>query len=58
MPSETRECYFEEDARRELGPLARRSAGVALYTVRGEPGSGLWRKPILLEKQGDVIELD
>jgi hypothetical protein len=57
-PTEVRECYFEEDARREMEIMARRSSGVALYRVKGEPLSGLWGKPKLIARQGDVLELD
>ena len=57
-PTEVRECYFEEDARREMKVLARRSLGVALYRVRGEPLSGLWGKPTLIARQGEILVLD
>ncbi|PIB91395.1 hypothetical protein CSW62_07280 [Caulobacter sp. FWC2] len=57
-PTEVRECYFEEEARREMQVLARRSSGVALYRVRGEPLSGLWGKPRLIERQGEILALD
>jgi len=57
-PTEVRECYFEEDARREMESLARRSSGVALYRVRGEPLSGLWGKPRLIEQTGEILALD
>ena len=58
MPTEAKECYFEEDARREMQILARRSSGVALYRVRGEPLSGLWGKPRLIERRGEILALD
>lgn len=58
VPSESREHYFEGEARRVMGSLARRSAGVALYRVRGEPGSGLWCHPRLLERRGDILDLE
>ncbi|HWT50706.1 MAG TPA: hypothetical protein VN113_00820 [Caulobacter sp.] len=38
--------------------LARRSSGVALYRVRGEPLSGLWGKPKLIARQGDILALE
>lgn len=57
-PTEVKECYFEEDARREMEILARRSSGVALYRVRGEPLSGLWGKPRLIDRQGEILMLD
>ncbi|PIC00907.1 hypothetical protein CSW60_04965 [Caulobacter sp. X] len=57
-PTEVRECYFEEDARREMEVLARRSSGVALYRVRGEPLSGLWENPRLIARQGEILALD
>ncbi|MEW6389796.1 MAG: hypothetical protein AB1542_05095 [Pseudomonadota bacterium] len=57
-PTEVRECYFEEDARREMEVLARRSSGVALYRVRGEPLSGLWENPKLIARQGEILALD
>ena len=57
-PTEARECYFEEDARREMALLARRSTGVALYRVRGEPLSGLWGRPKLIARHGEVLELE
>ena len=57
-PTEVRECYFEEDARREMQVLARRSSGVALYRVQGEPLSGLWGKPRLIDRQGEILMLD
>lgn len=58
QPTEVRECYFEEDARREMEVLGRRSSGVALYRVRGEPLSGLWGKPALIARQGEILALD
>lgn len=58
VPTEARECRFEEEARRELAPLARRSAGVALYRVRGEPVSNLWCAPKLIERHGEILDLD
>lgn len=58
MPTEARECYFEEDARREMEILARRSSGVALYRVRGEPLSGLWENPSLIAREGEILTLD
>jgi hypothetical protein len=58
MPTEVKECYFEEDARREMEVLARRSSGVALYRVSGEPLSGLWGKPRLIERQGEILALE
>lgn len=57
-PTEVKECYFEEDARREMEILARRSSGVALYRVRGEPLSGLWGKPTLIACQGEILALE
>ncbi|MGH1558014.1 hypothetical protein ACRAWD_09985 [Caulobacter segnis] len=58
MPTEVRECYFEAEARREMEVLARRSSGVALYRVRGEPLSGPVGKPALIERQGEILALD
>jgi hypothetical protein len=57
-PTEVKECYFEEDARREMEILARRSSGVALYRVRGEPLSGLWGRPLLIARWGEILALD
>ena len=57
-PTEVRECYLEADARREMEILARRSSGVALYRVQGEPLSGLWGRPKLIERHGEILGLD
>jgi len=57
-PAEAREFMFEEDARGAARAARRRSAGVALYSVRGEPVQRLWDRPRLLERHGDILELE
>lgn len=51
---ESREYSDEGAARRAGATMRRRSAGVALYSVTGEPVSGLWKEPQLLEALGEV----
>lgn len=51
--------FWDEGRAREKAAKARKgSAGVALYSVTGEPVSGLWKRPRLIERCGDVLERD
>ena len=34
------------------------AAGVAVYVVDGEPGSNLWREPLLIASMGDTPRLE
>ena len=58
MPDETGEFYAEGPARRAMDAAARRADGVALYMVKGEPVTALWHRPRLLDRRGEVLDLD
>lgn len=58
VPSDTAEFRLEDQARIAAQAAWRRCAGVALYSVRGEPVQRLWDKPRLLERFGDVLDLE
>lgn len=57
-PADAAEYKFEDDARSAMRRARRTVAGVALYSVRGEPVQRLWDRPRLLEKHGEVLDLD
>lgn len=56
VQAEASEFYDETSARRAFSSMLRRSAGAALFTVTGEPGSGLWRRPRLMLALGEIVE--
>lgn len=57
-PMESSEFKVEHEARRATRAAIRRSAGVALYSVRGEPVQRLWESPKLLESYGEILDLE
>lgn len=58
VPAEVSEFKFEGEARRAARSARRRSAGVALYSVRGEPVQRLWDRPRLIEQHGETLEME
>lgn len=58
VPEEAGQFYTEGPARRAMDAAARRSDGAALYLVKGEPVTALWNRPRLLDRRGEVLDLD
>jgi len=57
-PLDAREFTGEAEARAVARAARRRVAGVALYSVRGEPVQRLWERPRLIERHGEILELE
>lgn len=55
---EVLEFKQEAEAREKAAKARKGATGVALYSVTGEPVSGLWKKPRLIERCGEVLERD
>lgn len=57
-PMDVREYKIEKEARQATRVAIRRSSGVALYSVRGEPIQRLWDRPRLIESFGEILDID
>lgn len=57
-PLDAYEFSVEAEARAMARAARRRVAGVALYSVKGEPVQRLWDRPRLIERHGEILELE
>lgn len=55
---EAQQFRNEAEALGVAGRLQRRVAGVAVFSVTGEPVQGLWREPKMVAAYGDVPAID
>ena len=51
-PHEVLEFMYEAEARAKFASALKGVEGASLYSVTGEPVSGLWREPKLLARYG------
>lgn len=57
-PAVALEFMYEKDARNLFAIRRKACDGISLYSVEGEPMSGLWARPVLLEADGATLSLD